>query len=79
MPVHPYHPYMLFHYGSGRGAVLRYSVMLVVVLISVPGDAAERLVPYDDFNTTQINSDKWFEGEYSLAFPRASTEAVRQL
>lgn len=25
-----------------------------------PGNAEERLVPYDDFNATQIDPDKWF-------------------
>jgi hypothetical protein len=25
-----------------------------------PGNAVERLVPYDDFNATQIDPDKWF-------------------
>jgi hypothetical protein len=29
--------------------VLSGGVMLLIVLIGVPGDAAERLVPYDDF------------------------------
>jgi hypothetical protein len=59
--------------------ILHCAVMLVVVLLGVPGDAAERLVPYDDFNATQINPDKWFGSEYSPAFPSASTEAIRQL
>jgi hypothetical protein len=54
-------------------------VMLVMVLIGVSGYAAERLVPYDDFNATHIDPDKWFGGEYSPAFPTASTEALRQL
>jgi hypothetical protein len=59
--------------------VLQCSVMLVVVLIGVPGYAAERLVPYDDFNATHIDPDKWFGGEYSPAVPSASTEAIRQI
>ena len=60
-------------------AVLRSSAMLLVVLIGVPGYAAERLVPYDDFNATHIDPDKWFGGEYGVAFPGASTEAIRQV
>jgi hypothetical protein len=59
--------------------VLQCVVVLAVVLIGVPGYTAERLAPYDDFNTTHLNPDKWFGGEYSPAFPNASTEAIRQL
>jgi hypothetical protein len=60
-------------------AVLHCALMLVGVLGGVPGDAAEPLVPYDDFNATHIAPDKWFGDEYSPAFPSASTEAIRQL
>jgi hypothetical protein len=59
--------------------VLQCAVMLVVVLIGVPGYTVEPLAPYDDFNATHLNPDKWFGGEYSPAFPSASTEAIRQL
>jgi hypothetical protein len=58
--------------------VLQCTVMLVVVLISVPGSTAERLVPYDDFNATHIDPDKWFGGEDSLP-GGTGTEALRQL
>jgi hypothetical protein len=37
--------------------VLHCAVMLVVVLIVVPTYAAERLVPYDDFNAGYINPE----------------------
>jgi hypothetical protein len=60
-------------------AVLQCAVMLVLVLIGGPGYAAERMVPYDDFNAEHIDPGKWFGGEYSPAFPRASTEAIRQI
>ena len=44
-----------------------------------PGNAEERLVPYDDFNATQIDPDKWL-GKESGPEPRgASTEAIRQI
>jgi hypothetical protein len=59
--------------------VLHCTVMLVVVLIHVPGYAAERLVPYDDFNAPSINPDKWCGGEYSPAIPGLGTEVIRQL
>jgi hypothetical protein len=59
--------------------VLSGWVMLLMVLIGVPGDAAERLVPYDDFNAAYLNPDRWFGGEYSSGFPGWSTEAIRQL
>jgi hypothetical protein len=42
----------------------------------IPGNA-ERLVPYDDFNATQIDPDKWFGGEYGPK-PRGA-EAIRQI
>jgi hypothetical protein len=58
-------------------AVLK--AMLLVVLIGVPGYAGERLVPYDDFNATHIDPDKWFGGEYGVTFPGASAEAIRQV
>jgi hypothetical protein len=59
--------------------VLHCAVMLVVVLIGVPGNAVEPLVLYDDFNATHIDPDKWFGGEFSVPFPGASTEAIRQI
>ena len=59
--------------------ILSRWVMLVMVLISMPGYPAERLAPYDDFNATPIDPDKWFGGEYSPAVPSASTEAIRQI
>jgi hypothetical protein len=37
---------------------LQCAVMLVLVLIGVPGHAAERLVPYDDFNAAHINPNR---------------------
>jgi hypothetical protein len=55
------------------------AVMLVVALCGMPAYAMERLVPYDDFNATQINPNRWFGGEFGTAFPRWSTEAIRQL
>ena len=42
--------------------VLPCAVILVVVLFGVPGYAAERLVPYDDFNARYINPDRWWGG-----------------
>jgi hypothetical protein len=50
-----------------------------MILIGVPGYAAERLVPYDDFNASYINPGNWFGGEYSPAVPSASAEVIRQL
>jgi hypothetical protein len=38
--------------------VLLCAVMIMVVLFGVPGYAAERLVPYDDFNAAYINPDR---------------------
>jgi hypothetical protein len=43
------------------------------------GNAAERLVPYDDFNATQIDPDKWFGIEYGTEPRCVSTEAIRQI
>ncbi len=43
------------------------------------GNAAERLVPYDDFNATQIDPDKWFGIEYGPEPRGPSTEAIRQI
>jgi hypothetical protein len=44
-----------------------------------PGNAEERLVPYDDFNATQIDPDKWFGIEYGPEPGGPSTEAIRQI
>jgi hypothetical protein len=44
-----------------------------------PGNAEERLVPYDDFNATQIDPDKWFGIECGPEPRGASTEAIRQI
>jgi len=44
-----------------------------------PGNAEERLVPYDDFNATQIDPDKWFGIEHRTEPRGASTEAIRQI
>ena len=44
-----------------------------------PGNAVERLVPYDDFNATQIDPDKWFGGEFGTEPRGASNEAIRQI
>ena len=60
-------------------------VMLLVVLIGVaaaqerPGNAVEHLVPYDDFNASQIDPDKWFGIEFGPEPRGASTEAIRQI
>jgi hypothetical protein len=59
--------------------VLHCAVMLVLVLLGVRGYAAERLVPYDNFNATSINPDRWLGGQSSSAFPHWSTEAIRQI
>jgi hypothetical protein len=59
--------------------VLPCAALFVVMLISGPGDAAEHLVLYDDFNTESIDPGKWFGGEFSPAVPRAGTEAIRQI
>ena len=56
--------------------VLHCAVMLVVVFSGVPGHAAECLVPYDDFSAADRSPDRWVGGEYSPAFPGASTEAI---
>jgi hypothetical protein len=56
-----------------------FNVMLVIVLIGLPGYAAERLVLYDDFNATHLDPEKWFGGEYIVPFPGASVEASRQI
>src|SRR5262249_38085674 len=53
--------------------------MLLGVLLGIPGYAAERLVPYDDFNATHLDPDKWFGAEYGVAFPSANMEASRQI
>jgi hypothetical protein len=55
--------------------VLQCAVMLVMVLLGVPGYTAERLVPYDDFNATLLDPNKWF----GLEFGGAGTEALRQV
>jgi hypothetical protein len=60
-------------------ALLRGSAMLLVVLTVMPGYAAERLVPYDDFNAAHINPDRWFGGEFSSGFPRWGADAIRQI
>jgi hypothetical protein len=39
----------------------------------------ERLVPYDDFNATQIDPDKWFGGEFGPEPRGPGTEAIRQI
>jgi hypothetical protein len=44
-----------------------------------PGNAEERLVPYDDFNATQIDPDKWLGIECGPEPRSASTEAIRQI
>jgi len=46
-----------------------------------PGNAEERLVPYDDFNATQIDPDKWFGWTCSTEPRGVSTEAeaIRQI
>ena len=44
-----------------------------------PGNAEERLVPYDDFNATQIDPDKWFGIECGPEPRSAGTEAIRQI
>jgi len=44
-----------------------------------PGNAKERLVPYDDFNATLIDPDKWFGVEYGPEPKGPSTEAIRQI
>jgi hypothetical protein len=59
--------------------VLHCAVMLVVVLFGMPGDATERLVPYDDFNTTSINPDRWLGGQSTSVFPHWGTDAIRQI
>lgn len=65
--------------------ILRGCMMLLVVLIGVaaaqerPGNAVERLVPYDDFNATQIDPDKWFGIEFGPEPRGAGTEAIRQI
>jgi hypothetical protein len=59
--------------------VLSGWVMLLIVLIGMPGYAAERLVPYDDFNATSINPDRWLGGQSSSTFPHWGTEAIRQI
>jgi hypothetical protein len=83
MPVTPGHP---LHATPWRWRerctmkpILHSAVMLVVILFGMPGYATERLVSYDDFNTTHINPHRWFGGEFSTAFPRWSTEAIRQI
>ena len=53
--------------------------MILAVLIAMPAYAAERLVPYDDFNTTQIDPDKWSGIEFGPKPKAPSTEAIRQI
>src|SRR6266849_3985397 len=60
-------------------AILRGSAMLLVVLIGVAGYAADRLVPYDDFNATHIDPDKWFGVEFDVQPGSTATEAIRQI
>src|SRR5882724_1594711 len=83
MPVNPCHP---IHAAPLRrqerctmNTVLQCAVMLVVVLIGVPGYTAERLAPYDDFNATHIDPDKWFGFEFGTEPRGAGTEAIRQI
>ena len=59
--------------------ILSSCAMLLGVLLGIPGYAAERLVPYDDFNATHLDPDKWFGEEYGVAFPSANMEAIRQI
>jgi hypothetical protein len=59
--------------------ILSGCAVLLVVLLGVPGYTAERLVPYDDFNATHLDPDKWSGGEYGVAFPSANMEAIRQI
>lgn len=61
--------------------ILSGCAVLLVVLIGVPGYAAEeRLIPYDDFNATQIDPDRWFGMGGGTEEPiSAITEAIRQI
>jgi hypothetical protein len=47
----------------------------LLYLLGVPAYALERLVPYDDFNATHIDPDKWF----GVQPGGPGTEAIRQL
>jgi hypothetical protein len=47
----------------------------LLYLLGVPAYALERLVPYDDFNATHIDPDKWFGVEPG----GPGTEAIRQI
>ena len=49
--------------------------VLLIALISIPGYATERLVPYDDFNATHLDPNKWVGFESG----GTGTEAIRQI
>lgn len=55
--------------------VLGCFVALFVIVVSVPTQALEPLVLYDNFNTTLINPDKWFGAEVGAD----GCEVVRQI
>jgi hypothetical protein len=48
-------------------------VVFLMVLVSIPAQALEPLVLYDDFNTRLIDADKWFGSEAG----DGGTEAIR--
>jgi len=59
-----------------RRVVCSCCLILLIVLAGVPAQALEPLAPYDTFQGTLINPDKWFGGESFVLFPRSSTAAV---
>ena len=54
---------------------LGWLLVSLLCLLGVPAYALERLVPYDDFNATHIDPDKWFGVEPG----GLGTEAIRQI
>src|SRR5262245_19075564 len=49
--------------------------VLLIALLGIPGYATERLVPYDDFNATHLDPNKWVGFESG----GTGTEAIRQI
>ena len=55
--------------------VLSGCAVLLIALMTTPGYATERLVPYDDFNATHLDPNKWVGFESG----GTGTEAIRQI
>jgi hypothetical protein len=49
---------------ASRFVIVAWLLVSLLYLLGVPVYAAERLVPYDDFNATHIDPDKWVGIEF---------------